>query len=185
MCNVVALACYNNSVVFRSRFFVYFLSTSCGHISVMHVLQCVTCWYTTRCTCLVRRRVAIMTARRNQLWSLQLLCLLPASGTWWFLLRERNIVGNASGLRCLTVFVLSISAFRSHLKHSGVKCSEQTRLCVDTGGSFKRNLTSHFFKRSVFLSGRVEKLTPHLMLMSLLQQLKAIQCTISCTRVLR
>ena len=91
------------------------------------------------------------------------------------------IVGNASGLRCLTVFVPSNSAFRSRSKHSGVKCSEQTRLCLGTGGSFKQNLTSRCFKRSGFLSGRVKKLTPYLISMSLLQQPNSIQCIISCT----
>ena len=97
---------------------------------------------------------------------------------------KEKIVGNASGLRRLTVFIPSSSAFRSRSKHSGVKCSEQTRLCLDTGGSFKRNLASHCFKRSGFLSGIVTKLTPRLMSMSLLQQPKAIQCTIcTCTEV--
>ena len=94
---------------------------------------------------------------------------------------KEKIVGNASGLRRLTVFLPSSSAFSSHSKHSGVKCSEQTRLCLDTGGSFKRNLTSYYFKKSGFLSCRVKKLAPRLMSMSSLQQPKAIQCTISCT----
>ena len=97
---------------------------------------------------------------------------------------KEKIVCKASGLRRLTVFFPSSSAFRSRSKHSGVKWSEQTRLCLDTGGSFKRNLTSHFFKRSGFLSGRVKKLTPRLMSMSLLQQPKALQSTIcTCTEV--
>ena len=33
---------------------------------------------------------------------------------------KENIIGNAAGLRRLTVFVPSISAFRSRSKHSGV-----------------------------------------------------------------
>ena len=47
MCNVVALACYNNRVLCSDldslcRYSIYFLFTSCGHIGIM---QCVTICY--------------------------------------------------------------------------------------------------------------------------------------------
>ena len=148
---------------------IYFLSTSCGrNATIRYVLV----------------HYMLSKARRGLTVLRALFLPVVQYVVAGFCSVKEKIVGNASGLRRLTVFVPIRSAFRSRSKHSGVKCSEQTRLCLDTGGSFKRNLTSHCFKGSGFLSGRVKKLTPRLMSMSLLQQPKATQCTIcTCTEV--
>ncbi len=127
MCNVVALACYNNRVLCS------YLDFLCSYLSSVYIFLWTYRRNVTIRYVLVQYPMYICLERRGV--AITVLCarFLPVIRCGFYSMKEK-IVGNASGLRRLTVFVLGSSAFRSRLKHSGVRCSEQTRLYLDKSG---------------------------------------------------